>query len=138
MTTVALAGRRIDAADADEPRFPLANRARVAEQIRQYLQAHRVQRLVCSAACGADLLALQEAQKLGGVTATIVLPFAEQAFRNSSVTDRPGNWGPVFDAALAKARAEGLVVELGLQPGDRSAYQIANDRILEEAVESDP
>ena len=78
----ALAGRRIDAPDAKEARFPPANVARVRERIAAALREHDVVALVASAACGADLIALDEAAKLG-IRRRIVLPFrASRSARN--------------------------------------------------------
>ena len=47
--------------------------------------------LVCSAACGADLIALQAAGRVS-LRRRIVLPFEPSRFRDSSVVDRPGDW----------------------------------------------
>ena len=58
-------------------------------------------RLIRSAACGADLLALDIAGEFG-VERHVVLPFAVQAFRASSVTDRPGEWGIYSTASSEK------------------------------------
>jgi hypothetical protein len=56
---IALAGRRIDPPRADTPRFPLANMPAVRGRIHTLLVEQKAQGLVCSAACGADLLALE-------------------------------------------------------------------------------
>ena len=53
----ALAGRRIDAADAAGARFPLANAEVVRARLQALLRAEQGRALVCSAACGADLIA---------------------------------------------------------------------------------
>jgi hypothetical protein len=66
----ALAGRRVDAADAAAPRFPLANVGAVRERLKTLLRAQGSAALVCSAACGADLIALDVAGALGAVAAT--------------------------------------------------------------------
>ncbi len=58
---IALAGRRIDAADAAMPRFPLENIPLVRKRLADLLVQERAVALVCSAACGADLIALEEA-----------------------------------------------------------------------------
>src|SRR5438552_4042532 len=97
MIIVALAGRRIDAEGAPA-RFPLDQAPRVRERLDALLLELRPAALVCSAACGADLLALEAAAALN-IPARIVLPFEPGRFRTSSVVDRPGDWGPRFDAA---------------------------------------
>jgi hypothetical protein len=131
---IALAGRRIDKLDAATPRFPLANVELVRERIAALLSAEHAEALVCSAACGADLLALGEAERLG-LRRRIVLPFPPERFRKKSVIDRPGNWGPMFDRLVAAARAAGDLVILP-NTGDDSdaAYAEANQAIIREAA----
>ena len=68
------------------------------------MAAERAAVLVCSVACGADLVALEAAERLGR-RRRIVLPFAAERFRMTSVTDRPGDWGPMFDRMIAAADA---------------------------------
>jgi hypothetical protein len=128
----ALAGRRIDAGDAPQRRFPLANVGLVRERLTALLRAERIEGLVCSAACGADLIALDLAGCLR-LRRRVVLPFAADRFRASSVTDRPGDWGPLFDRVIGALAATGDVVTLGLDPGDDDAYAAANDALLDEA-----
>jgi hypothetical protein len=132
MSVVALAGRRIDAEDAQPPRFPAAHIGLVQDRIRDQLDASGAEALVCSAACGADLLALAVAGDLG-VRRRAVLPFDEQRFRKTSVIDRPGDWGPVFDQVVADLRARGDLVILDYEPEESDAYRSANWMILDEA-----
>ena len=61
MAVIALAGRRTDAPDAANVRFPPANVDIVKERIRRHLERLTARTLVCSAACGADLVALDAA-----------------------------------------------------------------------------
>ena len=127
-----LAGRRIDAADASTSRFPLANTELVRERLQALLRAEQSDTLVCSAACGADLIALDVAGALG-LRRRVVLPFAAERFRQSSVTDRPGDWGPLFDQIIGEVRAKGDVTVLHLDEGDDATYAAANEAILNEA-----
>ena len=129
---IALAGRRVDSADAKESRFPLRNVGIVRTRARAALKEIGATALVSSAACGADLIALSEAGKLG-LRRRVVLPFERSRFRDTSVTDRPGDWGPLYDQVLdAVAAAGDLVV---FQNGsDDEAYAAANRAILDEAV----
>jgi hypothetical protein len=134
-TIAALAGRRIDAADAKEPRFPLANVARVRADIAAALRAHQLTALVASAACGADLIALDEAEKLG-IRRRIVLPFPVEEFRATSVIDRPGDWGDLYDRLVRAAAADGDLVVIDPVGGDPdAAYAAATEAILEQAQE---
>jgi hypothetical protein len=131
--TAALAGRRIDALDASTPRFPLAAVPLVRERLRAVLTDRQAQALVCSAACGADLVALEVAGELG-LRRRVVLPFDAAKFRGTSVTDRPGDWGPLYDRIIEEMRQAGdLVVNEGAGAGDE-AYAAANERILEESL----
>jgi hypothetical protein len=132
MTVVALAGRRIDAEGAP-PRFPLDQAPPVSKRLDRLLRQLRPAALVCSAACGADLLALEAAAALK-VPVTIVLPFAPDRFRETSVVDRPGEWGPRFDAVLSRATgAAGRIHVLASRSEDDEAYVAATDAILDEA-----
>lgn len=76
---IALAGRRIDAPETKSARFPLSNVPIVRERLAALLAAEHAEALVCSAACGADLIALAEAERLG-LRRRIVLPFRQSAF----------------------------------------------------------
>ena len=130
---IALAGRRIDAPDTDPPRFPLENVPIVRERIAALLSAEHAEALVCSAACGADLIALTEAERLG-LRRRIVLPFQAKRFRETSVTDRPGDWGPMFDRLIALAEgANDLVILSGTGDDDDKAYAAATEAIIREA-----
>lgn len=132
---VALAGRRIDAAGSDAPRFPLENVPLVKRRLADAFVAEGVVALVCSAACGADLLALDVAERLG-LRRRIVLPFPRERFRETSVVDRPGDWGPLFDRVVALAMAAGdLIVLNDAVSDDDAAYATANAAIIREAQE---
>lgn len=133
---VALAGRRIDAEDAIEPRFPPANAARVARDIRALLESHGVRGMVSAAACGADLLALEAAGELG-IRRRIVLPTDPDRFRASSVVDRKDphrNWGQIYDKVLAEVTRQGDLLVQPFEGDEQAAYLAANIAILEEAA----
>src|ERR1700694_5191780 len=108
---IALAGRRIDAPDTDPPRSPRETAPIVRQRIAALLSAEHAEALVCSAACGTDLIALTEAERLG-LRRRIVLPFPAKRFRETSVTDRPGAWGPLFDRMIALAEGANDLVTL--------------------------
>jgi hypothetical protein len=129
---VALAGRRIDAPDAPR-RFPQERIPDVRERIRAALQQHHADTLVASAACGADLLALEVAGELG-LRRRIVLPFPREEFRASSVTDRPGDWGEPFDRICDEVAAHNDLVVLGATGNPDAAYEQATQAILDEAL----
>jgi hypothetical protein len=135
---IVLAGRRIDAPDAETPRFPLERVEAVAEKIEREFARLKADTLICSAACGADLIALQIA-KNRGMRRRIVLPFVPTLFREKSVTDRPGNkkwnWGKLFDELSEEVRgsSELVIAERG-EGDDTAAYKKANERIFKEAA----
>jgi hypothetical protein len=128
---IALAGRRIDAADSKQPRFPLANVALVRERVRTMLKEQGATAVVCAAACGADLIALEEAGSLK-LRRRVVLPFGRGRFRETSVIDRPGDWGPLYDQILNQVEEAKDLVVLKNMP-DEEAYLAANLGILDEA-----
>ena len=130
---IALAGRRVDAPGAGDLRFPPENVPPVEAAIRQYLNNNDVRVLVCSAACGADLLALKVAGEIG-IRRRVILPFDRIQFRETSVVDRPGNWGELYDNVIAEVeRCRDLVV-LRYQPNETAGYACTNEAIVDEAL----
>lgn len=127
----ALAGRRIDAPDAAVARFPLANRDRVRAELLVTWRARAVRALVTAAACGVDLLGLDAAAE-AGVTCHVVLPFDRARVRAASVVDRPGDWGPLFDAVVHDVAAAGRLTELAYD--DETAYVATNVAMLDHAT----
>jgi hypothetical protein len=57
-------GKRVDSSDARESRFPADKIDIVKERIRKTFRFQQATTLVCSAACGADLLALEAGDEL--------------------------------------------------------------------------
>jgi hypothetical protein len=134
MIVVALAGRRIDAEGAP-PRFPLDQAPRVKGWLTRLLRDLQPDALVCSAACGADLLALEAAAALK-IPVTIVLPFAPERFRETSVVDRPGDWGRRYDAVMKRATngaMAGSIHVIEPSSGQDDVYVAATDAILDDA-----
>jgi hypothetical protein len=129
---LALAGRRVDAVDAKQQRFPAKNVDMVRERIRTLLQTQSAVALVGSAACGADLLALSEASKLG-LRSKVVLPYGREKFRTTSVTDRQGDWGPLYDKLLNEVERSGDLIVIHAN-SEYSAYAETNQAILSQAL----
>lgn len=129
---VALAGRRVDAPDASVRRFPAENAEPVNQHIREFMQSHQVRALVCAAACGADILALEAAGELG-LRRRVVLPFDRAAFRATSVVDRGGDWGERYDRIIDAAVGCGELVEFAHDKDDGQTYFTGNLEILEQA-----
>jgi hypothetical protein len=130
---VALVGRRIDPDPTLTPRFPLDQVDRVSMEVADRLRRIHAVALVCSAACGADLIALEAAQEMG-LRTRIILPFSAVRFRKTSVVDRPRSefWGSMFDRVTSIARAHGDLVELDIAESD-DAYSAANAIVIDEA-----
>jgi hypothetical protein len=127
---IALAGRRVDAPGAKAPKFPPHHEALVAERLEQFFQQQQATALVCSAACGADLLALEVAGELN-LHCRIVLPFPPPRFRETSVVDRPGDWGERYDRVLAAVKD---VIVLDYPEDDPATYTRTNGAILDSAA----
>jgi hypothetical protein len=106
------AGRRVDAPDAQTARFPPSNVPKVRERIRELLLQEKPAAVVCSAACGTDLLLLDVAGKMS-IQRLVLLASDPETFRKSSVTDRPGDWGDLYDQVLKTAKVEILKVAEG-------------------------
>lgn len=130
---IALAGRRIDAPDTQTSRFPMENTAKVQECISALFVKYKATALVCSGACGADLLALDTAGELG-LRRRIVLPFEPNRFRETSVTDRPGEWGALFHRISKEVEVTGDLVVLRDVVGEDDAYAATNKVIIDEAL----
>lgn len=126
---IALAGRRIDAPGA-EPRFPAEHVPDVTTRVRELFIGLGARALVTSAACGADLIALDIAGDLN-MRRRVVLPFEAATFREISVTDRPGPWGRTFDRIIDEVSAAGDLRIVGSGSGE-SAFEGTNQIILDE------
>lgn len=62
----------------------------------------------------------------------MILPFDRNRFRGISVTDRPGDWGTLYDLILDEVEPAGdLLIEP--PPAGTNAYAFASNGILEEA-----
>jgi len=132
MTVYALAGRRPDAPDAGTRRFPVENCGLVAGRIKRLFKEQGATTLVSSAACGADLLALGVAENLD-IRRRIILPLDASRFRTTSVTDRPGDWGPCFDAIIARTEKDDDLIILSEQLTGYESYKAVNMAILDHA-----
>lgn len=132
---IVLAGRRTDPDQAPTPRFPLAQAARVQQDIYELFMRTKATTLVCSGACGADILALEAAGQ-AHMARYMLLPFQLSRFRQESVVDRPGAWGQRFDALHAALKAEGkghVQVFPTMHNLERDLYRL-NAKIFEKAL----
>lgn len=129
---VALAGRRIDAEDAAEPRFPAENIEKIKEKLGLFFIEKKPDWLVSSGACGADLIALGVAGELE-INRKLILPFNAETFRSTSVVDRPGDWGMLFDKIYGELKKESNVIDFGYDKDKDDVYEKANFDILNAA-----
>ena len=129
---VALAGRRIDKPGEKTTRFPLNNIDLVKERLRKLFISLNPTALVCSGACGADLLALEVTGELS-IARSMVIPFEPQLFKSESVEDRPGNWGALFDSMYEQVNKEEKVQVLNYPVDDDDTYRKTNIDILNRA-----
>jgi len=104
----------------------------VAARMRDMMVSTTTRAVVCSAACGADILALEIAAQLG-LGRRVVLPFGREQFRSTSVADRGEDWGCRFDMILQQLAAKDIL-ELNLEAGNDEAYARVNGKILDEAA----
>jgi len=126
---IALAGRRIDSADSEVPRFPFQSVEKVRERLKDFFLSSKASVLVCSAACGSDLLALDIAGELK-LQRTIILPFPPGVFKKKSVADCYGNWEFKFDKICNEVTSDGKLIVLYSEEDDNRAYEKTNIEIL--------
>jgi hypothetical protein len=126
-SVIVQAGRRVDAANAETARFPDANVDLVKDRVKAKFLENKPVAIVSSAACGSDLLALEIAEQMN-VERFILLPSKPAAFRASSVTDRPGDWGALFDQMIKNSHTEVLTL-----PDGQQGYLETNLKLLDKA-----
>jgi hypothetical protein len=129
---IALAGRRIDASDTRGPRFPFKNIEKVKDRIKNFFISCKATALVCSAACGSDLLALDIAGELK-LQRRIILPFPPEVFKMKSVNDCQGDWKLLFDRICKEESKNENLIVLDYKENDQNAYEKTNIEILNTA-----
>ena len=95
-------GHMLDRADQETPRFRLADIGRVRSEISEFFNSVSIGIVYSSAACGSDILFLEEAQSRG-IESIIVLPFPPEEFRKASVSFAGLEWENRFDRVLESA-----------------------------------
>jgi len=118
-------GHMIDSPDRLSPRFPRSMESTVSEEIRKKLSEHENKIGYSSAACGSDILFLEEMLKQKGEI-NIVLPFNKKDFVRTSVAIEPDSgWLERFETVLKKATRVIVAGEEGCIVGER-AFEYAN------------
>jgi hypothetical protein len=129
---IALGGRRIDAPGADPPRFPAANEGLVSGRLRQTFGELQATVVVCSAACGADLIALEVAGTMK-LRRVVVLPWNREKFHRRSVVDCGASWGERYDRVIDEVEANGDLRVLSIKADSDAAFAATNHAILSHA-----
>lgn len=126
MPSVAIfSGHMVDLPTADRKRFPPENEAEIGRRIGAFLDKHSVRIGYASAACGADILFLEEVLRRGGEI-NIILPFEQEKFRQTSVERvSGGDWGARFEKVLPKAAQVKVLTEHHPET-EENAFEFAN------------
>ena len=102
-TVLVFSGHMIDQLDQSQVRFPQSSEMFVRKTIKRRLEQYNTCIAYSSAACGADIIFLEEVLNNGGEI-NIVLPFDVEMFKQHSVDVVPGaNWGNRFDVLVKNA-----------------------------------
>ena len=103
-TVLVFSGHMIDSVGRKDERFPLASEDLVRDKIKDILNEYQVCIAYSSAACGSDIIFLEEVLKKGGEI-NITLPYEIESFKEQCVNFIPNlNWGERFDALIEKDR----------------------------------
>jgi len=92
-------GHMLDRPDQETKRFQPADIDRVQSEISQFFDSNCIGITYSSAACGSDILFLEEAIRRG-VESIVVLPFSPEDFMRSSVSFAGPDWEQRFDKVL--------------------------------------
>ncbi len=114
---VAFTGHMIDAPDRLEPRFPPGLADRVSAAIAEALSRVDAGIGYASAACGGDILFLEEIGRRGAES-NVILPFEREDFVAISVAFAGEEWVKRFDRALAGADRVRYAISEGYQGDD--------------------
>jgi len=95
-------GHMLDKPDRETARLQPADIDRVQSEISDYFDSNQIGVTYSSAACGSDILFLEEAIRRG-VESIIVLPFSPEDFKKSSVSFAGPDWEQRFDNVLNAA-----------------------------------
>jgi hypothetical protein len=110
---LAFAGHMIDEPGRSPPRFPPELEPAVREAMRNYFEQHSPVAVVCSAACGGDILFAEEALSRN-IPLYIILPFEDHdAFIEQSVAHGGNGWIERFQYICSHASAQPFFCKAG-------------------------
>ena len=124
---VVFAGHMIDHPDRATARFPAELELIVAKQIRANIDQTKPGFGFASAACGSDILFLEQMLE-AGAEVSVVLPYNEEEFVRDSVDFAPG-WRARFDRVIACAARVLVASTQRLEVGGVS-YEFCNQMLL--------
>jgi class 3 adenylate cyclase len=128
-SVILFAGHMIDRPSRSEPRFPAHLESAVAKEIRDKIGNVKPGFAFASAACGSDILFLEEALERGAEV-SIVLPYNREEFVRDSVDLVPNsNWRDRFDRVLQRANRVIIASPQKLEIGG-VAYEFCNEMLL--------
>jgi class 3 adenylate cyclase/tetratricopeptide (TPR) repeat protein len=105
-------GHMIDAPGRSKPRFPARLEATVQDAIANTLEQAGIGFAYCAAACGADILFIEQALARN-IEVNVVMPFGREDFIRTSVAFAGSEWVARFDSALARAATVTVCVDEG-------------------------
>ena len=126
-TVVVFAGHMIDRPGRATPRFPAELEPAVAKQIRATIDKLKPGFGFASAACGSDILFLEQMLD-AGAEVSVVLPYNEEEFVRDSVDFAVG-WRARFDRVLGRAAHVVIASTQRLEVGGVS-YEFCNEMLL--------
>ena len=124
---IAFAGHMLDRPEQVVSRFPAAAEQRVRTAIREALDRYGAEFGYTSAACGADILFIEEMLDRGGEV-HIALPFRRDDFVETSVAFAGTDWVTRFHRVLERATAVSFATNEGYL-GDDVLFQYTGDLI---------
>lgn len=129
---LAFAGNRIDAPDRETPRFPPTNVGLVTDRVGALLDGLRPRCVVGSAASGADLIVLSEADRRS-IPSHVVLPLPLDRFREISVADQGGQWLEIFDRLVGRPGSSVVEIIIADRSDDQEWELKGNGMIIDAA-----
>ena len=119
------AGHMVDQPGRDRPRFPQSMQKKVGKEIARSLERLDARIGFSSAACGGDILFLEEMITRGGEI-NVILPFEKEAFCKTSVDIIPGaDWKRQFNRVLQRTKSV-VTASDRRSSGNNVAYQYTN------------
>ncbi|HUR10475.1 MAG TPA: hypothetical protein VM012_03860 [Flavitalea sp.] len=128
---IALAGRRIDPAGQETARFPSKFSGTVKRMLSDIFLSLHASTLICSAADGTDILALEVADELK-MELKVILPFHKNKFLQTSVMKE---WHDRFEIIVSKVESANQLVITHYEETDPDVYKKINTDILTSAIE---